>query len=121
MNIPDDKQIIIEPFVGNGDLLHFINNVENYTIECYDIEPKIENTTKQETLKNPPYLARNKNKDKFLYDRYKCNDLYKCFLTNIIENTCSGGIVILPLNFICSIRKQDIYLRKKFLSKYSII
>ena len=31
---------IIEPFAGNGDLLNFIKNKDNYKIECYDIEPK---------------------------------------------------------------------------------
>ncbi len=32
-----------------------------------------------------------------------------------------GGIIIIPVNFISSIRKSDIELRKKFLEKYDII
>jgi len=131
MEIPTNTTCIIEPFVGNGDLLNFIDN-DNHVIEIYDIDPKYPNTIKQDTLKNPPnynnkfiltnppYLARNKNKNKELYDKYKCNDLYKCFITNLIENVCNGGIIIIPLNFMSSIRKSDIELRKHFLEKYKI-
>ena len=132
MSIPNNIETIIEPFVGNGHLLGFIKNIENYNIETYDIDPKYPNSIKRDTLNNPPdytnkfvltnppYLARNKSKNKELYDKYKCNDLYKCFIINLIENLCEGGIIIIPLNFISSIRKSDIDLRKKFLEKYSI-
>jgi len=133
MYIPEDINCIIEPFAGNGDLLHFINDSTKYTIECYDIEPKKTSILKKDTLQeppcydnkfiltNPPYLARNKNKDKELYDKYDCNDLYKCFLIQVINSNCEGGIIIIPLNFISSIRKNDIELRKKFLNKFNII
>jgi hypothetical protein len=134
MCIPSKITNIIEPFAGNGDLLKFINNSEqSYTIECYDIEPKHSYIVKRDTLNNPPcydnkfvltnppYLARNKNKDKQLYDKYNCNDLYKCFIINIINSNCYGGILIIPLNFICSIRKADVNLRKRFLNKFNII
>ena len=132
MKIPDDTKNIIEPFVGNGDLLKFIKNKNEINIEIYDIDPKYKNTIKRDTLNdppdytnkfvltNPPYLARNKSKTKDLYNKYNCNDLYKCFITNLIENTCNGGIIIIPLNFLSSIRKTDIELRKKFLQKYCI-
>jgi hypothetical protein len=43
------------------------------------------------------------------------------FLINLIESECKGGIVIIPLNFISSIRKSDIELRKKFLSIFTIL
>lgn len=132
MEIPEGVDTIIEPFVGNGDLLKFIKNRENYNIELYDIDPKITDTIKRDTLEdppdytnkfiltNPPYLARNKSKNKDLYDKYQCNDLYKCFILNIITNVCNGGIIIIPLNFLSSIRKTDIELREKFLQLYSI-
>lgn len=134
MNIPENITHIIEPFAGNCDLLKFIPDIikNNITIELYDIEPKNNNTIERNTLSsppdytnkfiitNPPYLARNKNPDKTLYDLYNCNDLYKCFIINIINNVCDGGIIIIPLNFISSIRKADIELRKQFLQKYSI-
>jgi len=132
MEIPENINTIIEPFVGNGDLLNFIENKGFYSLEIYDIDPKYPNTIKRDTLNNPPdytnkfvltnppYLARNKSTNKELYNKYKCNDLYKCFIINLIENVCEGGIIIIPLNFISSIRKADIELRKKFLEKYSI-
>lgn len=138
MKIPNDITNIIEPFTGNGDLIHFIekeqknNNVE-YTIECYDIEPTKNYIVKQDTIKdppnynnkyvitNPPYLARNKSKDKLLFDKYNVNDLYKCVIKEIVINNCLGGIFIIPLNFWSSIRKADIELRKSFLEKYDII
>ena len=38
----------------------------------------------------------------------------------MINSVCEGGIIIIPLNFICSIRKNDISLRKRFIEKYNI-
>ena len=54
MTIPRGTHNIIEPFVGNGDLLKFIKNKENYKLEIYDIDPKCKNAIKRDTLKNPP-------------------------------------------------------------------
>lgn len=133
LHIPSDIKNVIEPFVGKGDLLDFIHN--NVNIECYDIDPKISFAAKKDTIldppeyidkfiiTNPPYLARNKSKDKKVFDFYKLNDLYKCFLQSILNETnlCLGGILIIPLNFWCSIRKSDIDLRKEFLKKYNIV
>ena len=129
MKIPNNVKTIVEPFVGNGDLLKFIKKT-NFKLEIYDIDPKIKDTIKRDTLKNPPdytdkfiltnppYLAKNKNKEKEIYEKYNCDDLYKCFITNLISNVCKGGIIIIPVNFISSVRKADIELRKKF--KYLI-
>lgn len=39
----------------------------------------------------------------------------------MINNDCKGGIIIIPLNFLSSIRKNDIELRKRFISKYDIV
>lgn len=52
--IPDDINIIIEPFAGNCDLLNFIENKDKYKIYCYDIEPKKEFIIKQDTILEPP-------------------------------------------------------------------
>lgn len=138
LKIPDNIINIIEPFAGNGDLLNFINKEQEtnnikYTIECYDIEPKKNDIIKRDTIKdppnytnkfiitNPPYLARNKSKDKELFNKYDVNDLYKCVIKNILTNICLGGIFIIPLNFWSSIRSSDIELRKAFLNKYNVI
>jgi hypothetical protein len=132
MKIPQNVKTIIEPFVGKGDLLNFVSNKETFSFELYDIDPKIENTIRQDTLSippcytekfvltNPPYLAKNKGTNKCLYEIYKCDDLYKCFLLSLIENVCLGGIIIIPLNFLSSIRKADVELRKSFVEKYTI-
>jgi len=133
IKIPDNVKNIIEPFAGEGDLIEYINlEGKTYNIEMYDIDPKKNNIFKRDTLltppnyqdkfliTNPPYLARNKSTNKEIYDKYNVNDLYKCFIVNLIDNQCKGGILIIPLNFICSIRKSDILLREKFLSIYSI-
>jgi hypothetical protein len=126
----DKKEKIIEPFAGKGDLLNFVTN---NNIEAYDIEPKLDKIIKRDTLldppdyknkfvlTNPPYLARNKCKDKQIYIKYDCDDLYKCFIISIINNNPNGGIIIVPLNFWCSETKKDIILRKKFLKKFQII
>ena len=128
--IPDVKTII-EPFAGNGDLLNFIEN-KDIKIHCFDIDPKKENIKQQDTLvnpvdykdtfvlTNPPYLARNKNRNKTIYDLYNENDLYKCFIRTLINNPPLGGIIIIPLNFLSSIRKSDSKLRYDFMVIFEI-
>ena len=144
MNIPNNITHIIEPFAGNGDLITFIKKEQEknknknkngfkYITECYDIDPKHNYITKKDTIKNPPnynnkylitnppYLARNKSKNKLLFDKYDVNDLYKCVIKEILTNMCLGGIIIIPLNFWSSIRTADIELRKSFLEIYDIV
>jgi Eco57I restriction-modification methylase len=132
MVIPKDTLTIIEPFCGRGDLLKFLGDDHSYTLECYDIQPQHELAIERDTimdppmysgkfvLTNPPYLARNKAQNKAPFDLYKTNDLYKCFIMSIIKDRCDGGIVIIPLNFLSSIRKGDIQLRKQFMEQYTI-
>lgn len=138
MHIPDNVSNIIEPFAGNGDLLNFIEDSANakadakYNVKCYDIDPKKDFVIKQDTLlnppdlddafviTNPPYLARNKSSDKSVFNKYNTNDLYKCFLQILINSKCLGGIIIIPLNFLSSIRKADIELRENFVKKYDM-
>lgn len=131
---------IIEHFCGKGNLIPFINdsiekngNKDKITIECYDIESNESWIIKRDTLNdppdylnkfvitNPPYLARNKTNDKIIFDKYKENDLYKCFIRELICNCCYGGILIIPLNFFSSIRSSDIKLRNDFINIYKII
>jgi len=133
MYIPDNVENIIEPFAGNCDLIKFIKNKNLYNIEYYDIEPKKDFIIYRDTLNkppsyenkfiltNPPYLARNKSSQKEIFDKYNENDLYKCFLRELINNNPIGGIIIIPLNFWSSIRKNDIELRKNFLDKFKVL
>jgi len=120
--IPKDA-CIIDPFAGEWDLINLFDNKKI----AYDISPKNDLTIKRDTLNyppdykykwvitNPPYLARNKNKDKTLYDKYDMNDLYKISLKTIMG--CDGGIIIIPLNFFSDQRTK---LRDDFLSQYKI-
>src|ERR1700748_1343372 len=122
--IPEGSNII-DPFAGNFDLLNLFS--EKYNKLAYDIDPQNIDTIKQNTLleppnyknswiiTNPPYLARNKNKDKSIYDKYSVNDLYKAFLKTISES--NGGIIILPLNFLCD---EDDEIRLSFFSNFTI-
>jgi hypothetical protein len=117
---------LIEPFAGNGDILKWIGN-DN--VELYDIDPKIKKCEKRDTLKNPPnytnkfvitnppYLAKNKTKDKEIFDNYETDDLYKASIISFIRNNVIGGILIVPLNFISQHSNK---LRKLFFEKYHI-
>jgi hypothetical protein len=101
-------------------------------LECYDIDPKQDYIIQRDTLlnppsfkdkfvlTNPPYLAKNKSVSKQIYDIYGCDDLYKCFIEIIIRDPCLGGIIIVPVNFISSIRANDVNLRKRFVQTYNI-
>jgi hypothetical protein len=131
LSIPNNIKKIIEPFCGNGDLLNFFDK-NKYKLECYDIEPKHNYIIKKDTIKtppnysnafiitNPPYLSRNKSENKEMFDKNNVNDLYKCHIKDLLTNNPIGGIIIIPLNFFCSIRNMDIELRKKFLNTYII-
>ena len=133
LKIPEGITHIIEPFCGNGDLLSFIDDKENIEIDSYDIEPKKKFVKRRDTLldppsykntfvlTNPPYLALNHASNKDIFKRYDVNDLYKAFLTTLLKDPCLGGILVVPLNFWCSIRKKDAELRKCFLETYRVL
>ena len=122
---------VSEPFAGKGDLLEWLGH-DNW--EAYDIDPKRDDIVKRDTLTdppcykdtfiitNPPYLARNKCKSKVLFDKYETNDLYKCFLTSLLdqEHGCLGGIFIIPAGFFLSPRNVDAKCRDRFMSNYKI-
>ena len=125
---PETARCVIEPFAGKGDLLNWIKS--DIRIEAYDIEPKRGDIIERDTLlnppnyqdawvlTNPPYLARNKNEDKAVYEKYETNDLYKCFLNTLIG--CSGGILIIPAGFFLSPRDIDVRCRDNFMKNYKI-
>ena len=110
MDLDIEEKFIIEPFAGNKDLLRLLKNVEEHRVECYDIDPKHDDIILRDSLldppkyynkyviTNPPYLARNKSRNKQVFDKYKQNDLYKCFIECILKDNVKGGIIIIPLN-----------------------
>ena len=125
---------IVEPFAGQGDLVNWLKKKDSsLNIEAYDIDPKKDYIIKKDTLlsppnyenthiiTNPPYLARNKCKNKEIYDKYNTNDLYKCFIKSFIDqNKCKGGILIIPVGFFLSPRDIDLSVRDSLLSNYKI-
>lgn len=102
-------------------------------VERFDIEPQCPETIQRDSLltppsyadkyvlTNPPYLALNKARDKRVFRQYNTNDLFKCFLVSLINDPPLGGIVIIPLNFLSSIRVGDIDLRRRFLAEFGIL
>jgi len=137
IHITDFKdKSFIEPFTGNNDLVQWIKQKFNTNIEKYDISPQDSDTIKRDTLlnppdynnkivvTNPPYLAKNKAKskhNKMLFTKYKQSDLFRIFINQLIEGNCYGGIIIIPLNFFSSIKKNNIKLRTFFLNRYQIL
>jgi hypothetical protein len=126
LEIPDQCNII-EPFAGESDLADYCLRFNPISLRCYDLHPKNTFTFKRNVLlnppdyttswvvTNPPYLARNKNTDKSIYERYNENDLYKCFLKTILD--CLGGILIVPVGFFFS---KDCCIRNTFMERFQI-
>ncbi len=125
ISIPSGS-ILIEPFVGQGDLITWSGLTD---WEMYDIDPKITTAITRDTLlnppdykgkyvvTNPPFLAKNKNKDKRVYDLYKVNDLYKAAIKSFVDGEVEGGILIIPLNFFCD---RDKNIRDLFFQEYNV-
>ena len=101
-SIPENfRNIVIEPFAGEGHLVLYYELEQEYA-ECYDIEPKKSFIKKRDTLlhppsfggkyliTNPPYCAKNKSTNKEIYEKYREDDLYKCFLRIVIRESMSG-------------------------------
>jgi len=126
LNIFPENSTIIDPFSGNWDLLNLLNP-STFNLFGYDIEPQNNKTIKLDTLlepldyknkwvlTNPPFLAKNKNKDKTIYNLYNVDDLYEACLKSIMN--CEGGVIILPLGFLS---KRENKIRREFLSNFKI-
>lgn len=126
-DIPKNANLV-EPFVGHGDLVELF---PHHTWEKYDVDERLisDDITFQDTLlnvpnyinkwviTNPPFLAKNKAKDKKLFIKYQLDDLYKITLKTIIG--CAGGILIIPTNFFTD--ENSAKIRTEFLSKYQIL
>jgi len=110
LTVPENVKIV-EPFAGEGDLVFWFKKFKPNQIKCFDIDSKAEWIESRDTLlfppsyddyfviTNPPFLPKAKSKCKKIYNQYKENDLYKCFLSSIIKTPCKGGVLIIPANF----------------------
>jgi len=125
---PSKGQEVIDPFCGNGDLVNWLGR----SVIEYDIEPRRQTSTQRDSLRNPPsysnkfvltkppFMARNKSKDKTLFDTFGQNDLFKIFIMQICSDPPNGGILLLPVSFWSSTRSKDIELRTAFLKLFLI-
>jgi len=137
-------RIFVDPFAGEKDLLKWISKScrrKGMPIEAYDIDPKSEDVERRDSLlnppdlknkyviTNPPYRAKNKSKDKEIFECYKADDLYKASIKMIIgwdieeqnyndDKACDGGILIVPLNFFSD---RSYQLREDFMTRYKVI
>lgn len=119
---------VIDPFVGDGDLLNWALMMGATTAVGYDVEPINDHTVKQDTLQqppawtgkllltNPPYLCSSKNKDKMIYQQWGQNDLYKCHIASFVDKL-DEGILILPSNFLS---ERNAKARALFFAYYTI-
>ena len=120
-------KVITEPFAGGGDLTNWCMLNGAVDVIQYDIEPQNSETIKNDSIlkpklrgvvvSNPPYLSKNKNKDKTAYDMWGQNDLYKCHLDAIVADKIESGILILPSNFLSERRAA---IRDLFFSYYKM-
>lgn len=119
-----EKAYFIEPFYGEGHLAETLNINFN---EYYDIIGEGEH--QRDTLKNPPnyegkwvitnppYLAKNKAKDKMLFKMYPYDDLYKIAVATILK--AEGGLLIIPINFFTD--EKSFQIRNNFFNNFEIM
>lgn len=125
---------VVEPFAGAGHLLDWLSSAA--ASEAYDVAPGRADVARRDTLRdppdyigkyvvtNPPYLARNRmqkdDPNRQLCQQMGQDDLYKCFLSQLVRRPCEGGVLVLPVNFWSSYREGDRRLRERFLRLYRI-
>jgi hypothetical protein len=128
------KDTVIEPFAGDRFLSTFLKNKCKSVID-YDKFPTSKDITKRDTLlnppdyrgkfvmTNPPFSPRNRQQNTEnmkIYKKYDTDDLYKAFLKSVLP-TVSGGVVIIPMNFLTGIRTKDVELRNEMFSNFKIL
>ncbi len=127
-----EGKVVVDPFAGGCDLLSWAIRHGATEVQAFDIDPKLENVIKNDSisnpiclkskflLTNPPYLSKNKAKpeDKGVFEKWGQSDLYKCHMASLVESDCQEGILILPGNFFCESRPG---IRNLFFEHFSIL
>lgn len=119
---------LVDMFAGEGHLLEWVMKNGAKSTEGYDIEPKTFSWEQRDSImnppqvdgfliSNPPFLSKNKNKNKIPYEKWKMNDLYKCHLAALKRSGVTEGILILPSNFMS---ESSPIARNVFFQDYSI-
>jgi hypothetical protein len=116
-HLPTGRRVV-DPFAGNWDLLNWALRHGAGSVSAYDILPHNSETTKNDSLlnppdysgalvlTNPPYLNANKcrNDSKEPYYLWGQDDYYKCHLASLASRNCEEAIIIVPTNFFCESR-----------------
>ena len=125
-------QDVIDPFVGEGDLLRWALDNGAKSVIGHDIRDDIVSQefvrdsilnppsySNKLVVTNPPYLSANKSKGKFKqhYTKWNQTDLYKCFLASLNSCNADKAIVIIPSNFLCESSSRA---RETLFNNYSI-
>lgn len=127
-----DGKHVIDPFVGNKDLLSWATRAGARSTLGYDIDPQYDDVISNDSLinppdykdcfliSNPPYLAANKCRtgDKRPYQIWKQSDYYKCHIASLRLRNCSEGILIIPSNFFS---ESNATIRNLFFKDYKIL
>jgi hypothetical protein len=121
---PPKGCIVLEPFVGDGMVLKWIGT-DNIIIP-YDTDPKQPKVLKRDSLNDKPkyhgtyvytrspQLAKADSEDKTLFEKYGVDDLYKCFIKCLKDDTPNGGTIVVPTKFMTGIRDSEIKRRQDF-------
>lgn len=131
MNFPFDMNCLVIPFSNKGELLPCILTTKRIDVEIYDLHPTTNFILQRDVLINPPtyddkfVLSKPPDEEisenSILFQIYHQNNTYKCFIDSIINTKCSGGVLIIPFIFWCSVTSYDLELRRRFLRKYHIL
>lgn len=124
-----ENRFVIDPFAGNMDLISWATRHNAIGYKAYDLFPLSDDVIENDSivnppnyfgaflLSNPPYLSKNKNKNKMPYERWQQNDLYKCHLASLYPDI-EDGILILPSNFLS---ESNDAARRMFFRHYTIM
>lgn len=122
---PPPGCIVIEPFVGDGEVLSWIGT--NNIVIPYDADPKQSKVIRRDCLREKPkyygtyvvtrapQMSKSDATDKTVFESYGTDNLYKCFIKSL-RDMPNGGIVVIPLNFMTGVRESESKLRLNFFS-----
>lgn len=125
---PPKGCIVIEPFVGDGEVLKWIGT-DNIVIP-YDSDPKFPKVIRRNALiekpkyygtyviTRPPQLRKDDSPDKTIFEQFGTDNLYKCFIKCLIAEQPTGGIIVLPVRFLSGIRDSEIKRRQEFFNVF---
>lgn len=127
---------VVDPCAGDGDLIAYICQFGDAEKIMFDIDPskvccQTRNTliepidyTNMMLVMNPPYLSNVQNKDidnTIIYEKYGLDDLYKCYIKTMCATPPPEFMIIIPLNFLCSVRSADRKLREQFFTTFEVV